>query len=64
MTEPDDLPATDPLARLLDRARQAKSDDAALDALMQGLEERPDLAREMAQVLRRFLDERGTPDAS
>jgi len=63
MPEPDDLPGDDPLARLLERARQAMADDEALDALMDGLDERPDLAREMARVLRRHLDERGAGSA-
>lgn len=58
----DDLPQGDPIARLLDRARKATTDDEAVDALMDGLQERPDLARAMAQALRRFLDERGADD--
>lgn len=63
MPEPDDLPGDDPLARLLERARQALADDEALDALMDGLNERPDLAREMAQVVQQAAPRRARHSA-
>lgn len=62
MSEADDFPEDDPLALLLARARSAATDEAARDALLEGLDKRPDLAKQLARLLGRYLDERGADE--